>query len=598
MGVFSGPGGKELLDALTLSAYLVGAAFAALALLMYHMYLKRRQAETRLRLAAAAFESSIQGMILTDGAGAIEQVNPAFEQLTGYGRHEAAGKALGFIADPADAGLFPLALEAVQGQGYWEGELRATRKDGATVLLHATFSGVRRADGGLRSYAVSLVDITAHKRAEQRIRHLAHHDLLTDLPNRALLHEKIGAAIERARRDGRKVALMFVDLDRFKNVNDSLGHAAGDELLRRYAMRLTEALRAADVVARQGGDEFTVLASDLVGAQDAARVADKLLEAVQRPFTIGQRELQVGCSVGIALYPDSGKDFETLLRNADTAMYAAKEDGRGCYRFHSAEMSRRATERMELEHDLRRALADGAQLSLAFQPQIDMHNGALVGMEALARWKHPQRGAVSPALFVPIAEDSGLIVALGEWALREACRLRAKWLAAGLKQGAVAVNVSSMQFREPDFLDSVKRVLEEAQLPAALLELEVTESVLMAGVEQVSATLEALGSLGLQLAIDDFGTGYSSLGYLKRLPVHKLKIDRSFVIELPRDAHSCAIAEAIVGLANGLNLRVIAEGVETEAQAEFLRRSGCHEAQGYLYAAPLGAQDFEARYLS
>ncbi|HUJ86338.1 MAG TPA: EAL domain-containing protein [Burkholderiales bacterium] len=598
MGAFSGPGGRELLDALTLSAYLVGATFAAMALVMYHMYLKRRQAETRLRLAAAAFESSIQGMILTDGSGAIEQVNPAFEQLTGYGRHEAAGRALGFIADPADAGLFPLALEAVQGQGYWEGDLRAARKDGTGLLLHATFSGVRRGDGGLRSYAVSLVDISAHKRAEQRIRHLAHHDLLTDLPNRALLHEKIDAAITRARRDGRKVALMFVDLDRFKNVNDSLGHAAGDELLRRYAMRLTEALRAADVVARQGGDEFAVLAADLVGAQDAARVAGKLLEAAQRPFEIGERTLQVGCSVGIALYPDSGEDFETLLRNADTAMYAAKEDGRGCYRFHSAEMSRRATERMELEHGLRQALADGAGLSLALQPQIDMLDGTLVGMEALARWKHPQRGAVSPAQFVPIAEDSGLILALGEWALREACRLRARWLAAGLERGAIAVNVSSMQFREPDFLDTVKRVLQEAQLPAALLELEVTESVLMAGVEQVSATLEALGRLGLQLAIDDFGTGYSSLGYLKRLPVHKLKIDRSFVIELPRDPNSCAIAEAIVGMANGLNLRVIAEGVETEPQAEFLRRCGCHEAQGYLYAAPLGAQGFEARYLS
>jgi len=474
MAVFAGPGGKELLDALLLTAYLVAAGYLALILAAYHFYRKRRI-------------------------------------------------------------------------------------------------------------------------AERRIRHLAHYDTLTELPNRALLAERTAAAIEGARRGGRAVALLFLDLDRFKQVNDSLGHVVGDELLRGCARRLVETLGAAGVVGRQGGDEFVLLLPDLADAEAAAGAARKVVEAMRQPFALGTRELLVSCSAGVALCPQNGEDFDTLLRNADTAMYAAKEAGRDCFRFHAAEMTRRVKERLELEGDLHRALQAG-ELAVALQPQVTLADGALCGMEALVRWSHPRRGAIGPAQFIPVAEDCGLIAALGEWMLREACALRARWGEA-LGDAAVAVNVSALQFRAPGFLASVQRALDDAGLAPRLLELELTESVIMAGFDQVKGLLGDLDRMGLKLSIDDFGTGYSSLSYLKRLPLDKLKIDRSFVIELPADPESRAIAAAVVGLARGLDMRVIAEGVETPAQAEFLRSAGCDEAQGFLYSKPLSPADFAARYV-
>jgi diguanylate cyclase (GGDEF)-like protein/PAS domain S-box-containing protein len=596
-GVFDGPGGQELLDSLVLAAYAVGIGYAALALVAYHSHLRRRRAEAQVRLADAAFDSSVQGMMITDASGTIVRVNPAFERLTGYGRAEALGRDPRFLAslrhDPA---FFRRLFGAIDARGCWEGEMWCVRRDGEEELLHMTLSAVRGEDGAMRNYAASFVDITERRLAEQRVRHLAEHDLLTDLPNRALLRTRTEAAIERARRDGRRIALMFADLDRFKNVNDSLGHAVGDQLLRRYARRLLSLLRTADLVGRQGGDEFVVLLPDLDDTEDASRVAVKLLQAMRSPFPMGTRELLVTCSIGIALYPDNGADFETLMRNADTAMYAAKESGRDCFRFHSPEMSARAAERLELEGDLRRALRSG-ELWLALQPQVRLDGGALAGVEALVRWRHRARGELPPGQFIPVAEDSGLVVPLGEWVLREACRLRARWLAAGLQGVPIAVNVSAVQFRDPGFVGAVGRALEESGLAPALLELEVTESVVVAGFEQAKATLDELERIGLRLSIDDFGTGYSSLAYLKRLPVDKLKIDRSFVIELPGDADSRAIAGAVVSLGRSLDMRVIAEGVENEAQAAFLREAGCHEAQGYLFARPLPAAEFEARWL-
>src|SRR5581483_1096227 len=369
--------------------------------------------------------------------------------------------------------------------------------------------------------------------AEQRIRHLAHYDALTDLPNHALLAERTAQALVRA--GGRGVALLLVDLDRFKQVNDSLGHAAGDEVLRRSARRLEDALHGAGLVARQGGDEFTVLLPSVADRDAAARAALGLVAAMREPVVLGEREVPVSSSIGVALAPESGADFETLLRNADTAMYAAKEAGRDGVRVHAPEMTRRVTERMELEAALRQALR-GGRLHLALQAQVELSSGALSGMEALARWTDGGRGAVSPAQFIPVAEDSGLIGPLGEWMLRETCRLRAEWLRSGLAGVPAAVNVSALQFRDPGFAARVKRALADFALPPDLLELEVTESVLMAGFEQVRRTLEEVGGLGVRVSIDDFGTGYSSLSYLKRLPVDKLKIDRSFVTALPADA--------------------------------------------------------------
>ena len=580
MGVFDGPGGKELLDALLLTAYLVAAGYLALLVVLYHLHVKRLEAEGSLRLADAAFNSSVQGMAILDAAGTLVRSNEAFARMT---REHAPD-------------FFQGVLSSAKQQGYWEGELPVRAGNGRESIYLTTVSAVR-VDGEVANYAISFVDVTERRNAEQRIRHIAHHDLLTDLPNRALLAERTAGAIARARAEGRPVALMFVDLDRFKHINDSLGHAVGDELLRRASRRLIATLRGADVVGRQGGDEFVVLLTELADAEAAASVAAKTVAAMRQPFVLGARELLVSCSIGIALFPDNGDDFETLMRNADTAMYAAKEAGRDCYRFHAAEMTRRAHDRLELEADLRQALQSSG-LTVMMQPQVQLATGALSGMEALVRWAHPQRGALSPVQFIPVAEDSGLILGLGNWVLREACRLRAEWLKAGLRDVPVAVNVSAVQFRDPGLVALVKHALADYALPPALLELEVTESVIMAGFEQVKATLDELARLGLHLSIDDFGTGYSSLSYLKRLPVEKLKIDRSFVIELPGDGDSRAIAEAVVGLARGLDMRVIAEGVETTAQADYLRQCGCDEAQGYLYAKPLSAPDFAARYVS
>ena len=598
MGVFDGPGGADLRNALILAAYLVGLGYAAVLWVAYRLHQRRKVAEARLRRVYAAFESGIQGALIADGAGAILEVNDAFERLTGYRRAEALGRGMHFLASQRhDPAFLERVLETVAERDYWEGEMWHARKGGELHPVHMTVSAVRDDDGRIASYAASFVDITERRIAEQRIRHLALHDILTDLPNRSLMREGAQAAIARAQRDRRKVALLFVDLDRFKNVNDSLGHPAGDQLLRQCATRLLGALRAADLVRRQGGDEFAVLLPDLVNAEDAARIAAKLLDSVRQPFAVGTRELRITCSIGISLYPEGGADFDTLLRNADAAMYAAKSGGRDCYRFHSGDMTRRASERLDLEADLRRALESGG-LALAYQPQMDLRSGALAGVEALVRWQHAARGAVSPAQFIPVAEESGLILPVGEWVLREACATRAAWLAHGMREGRMAVNVSAVQFRDAGFAGAVQRALADSRLPAGLLELEVTESVIIAGLEQVGATLAGLAALGVRISIDDFGTGYSSLSYLKRLPVDKLKIDRSFVTELPDDPESCAIAAAVVGLAHGLELRAIAEGVETERQAKFLHACGCEEAQGYLFSKPLDPGAFQARYLA
>ncbi|MBI1942604.1 MAG: EAL domain-containing protein [Betaproteobacteria bacterium] len=597
LSVFDGPGGRELLDALILAGYLIATGYALVLFIAYRLHRRRQAAEARLRLVYASFESSLQGAMICDTAGAIQEVNAAFERLTGYARSEAVGRNLRFLASTRhDPEFIERVFDSVTERDYWEGEMWHARKGGELHPVQMTVSAVRDGGGRIANYAASFVDITERKLAEQRIRHLALHDILTDLPNRKLLRERAEAAIARAQRDRRLVALLFLDLDRFKNVNDSLGHTAGDQLLRQCAARLLGVLRAADLVGRQGGDEFVVLLPDLVKAEDAARIAGTMIEAVRRPFAIGGRELRLTCSIGISLYPQSGADFDVLMQNADTAMYAAKSGGRDCYRFHSGDMTRRASERLEIESELRQALESGA-LSLAYQAQHGLRDGELVGMEALLRWQHPRRGALSPMSFVPIAEDSGLILPLGEWVLREACAARASWFAHGLRDARVAVNVSAPQFREPGFVGVVERAIADSGLPAKLLELEVTESVIIAGVDQVSATLAELARLGVRISIDDFGTGYSSLAYLKRLPVDKLKIDRSFVMELPDDPDSCAIAAAVVGLAHSLQMRAIAEGVETERQARYLQACGCEEAQGYLFSKPLDAGAFQARYL-
>jgi diguanylate cyclase (GGDEF)-like protein/PAS domain S-box-containing protein len=438
------------------------------------------------------------------------------------------------------------------------------------------------------------IEVGERKMAEQRAKHLADHDPLTGLPNRRLLEDRLTQALALSYRNRKQTAVMFVDLDRFKTINDSLGHAVGDLLLREVALRLVNQLRIGDTICRIGGDEFVVVLPEIKRASDAAQVAQKVIEELSRPIPADERELTVTPSIGIAVFPDDGRDAETLIRNSDAAMYHAKQMGRANYQFFTAEMNQAASRRIALESDLRRALGKD-ELRVHYQPVVDARSGRVSGHEALVRWQHPERGLVQPAEFIQLAEETGMILRLGEWVLREACRW-ATFIGAerGLK---IAVNLSPRQFNDPKLVQVVAAALRETGLPARLLELEITESTAMQHTDVALGTLQKLKQLGVSVAIDDFGTGYSSLSYLKRFPVDKLKVDRSFTAEVPADEDQCAIVSAIVALAHALDIEVVGEGVETEAQREFLRGCGCDYLQGYLVGAPLDADAASKDYV-
>ncbi len=446
--------------------------------------------------------------------------------------------------------------------------------------------------GSAPRFVVLSRDITQSRRAAERIQLLAHYDPLTGLPNRALLADRGHLAVSTAQRNGTPLALMFLDLDHFKNVNDSLGHRVGDELLAMLATRLSAVVREQDTVSRMGGDEFILVLPE-TDAQGAARVAEKMLHSVAQPFVLGPHELTVTPSVGIALYPNDGEDFDTLARSADAAMYRAKHEGRNNFRFYTAELQARSDRALLLENALRRAL-EREQLSLHYQPQVALDTGQVIGAEALLRWQHPELGAVSPAEFIPVAEASGLILTIGEWVLRTAVGQLATWMADGMAPITMSVNLSSVQFRLVDLPQRVSALLQEAGLPAHLLELELTEGVALTDPLGAIAMMDKLHQLGVRMSIDDFGTGYSSLNYLKKFRVYKVKIDQSFVRDITEDADDRAIVGAIISLANSLGLKTIAEGVETPAQLAFLQEKGCDEVQGYYYSKPLPHAQFEA----
>jgi diguanylate cyclase (GGDEF)-like protein/PAS domain S-box-containing protein len=452
----------------------------------------------------------------------------------------------------------------------------------------------KHADPGMEPRFIVLArDVTERKAAEQRIMNLAHYDALTGLPNRLLLADRMKVAIQHAARQSRRLAVLFVDLDRFKPINDSLGHDIGDKLLKAVAVRMQSSVRVVDTVSRVGGDEFVVLLSEIELPDDAARVAEKLISGLSQPYRIDEHELLLTASIGICIYPDNGSQPSILLRNADASMYTAKQSGRNRYQFYSDDMTLRAIERLGLEHDLRGAV-ERNEIFLVYQPQIELATSCIIGMEVLMRWRHPVQGLISPARFIPVAEDSGIILALGEWALRESCRQARLWRDQGLLDVCISVNVSAVQLRQTDFVQIVRRALTESGLPPANLELELTESVVMQGVEPALEKLRELDALGVKVAIDDFGTGYSSLSYLRQFTVDRLKIDQSFVRDLPGNMDAEAIAAAIVAMGLSLGLRIIAEGVETEAQAAFLQSVLCREGQGYLYARPMTADEFYA----
>ena len=422
---------------------------------------------------------------------------------------------------------------------------------------------------------------------------MAHYDALTGLPNRALLQGRLTRAMSRADRGQTLLAVMFLDLDQFKEINDSLGHAVGDAVLKEIALRLESSLRATDTVARLGGDEFTILLEDVRSTEEISRIADKLLRAISERADVAGHELHLSTSIGVTVYPRDGHDADTLLRNADLAMYHAKQEGRNNVQFFSRDMSERTEKRVDMLGRLRGAIARG-ELQLHYQPQVDVRSGGIIGVEALLRWNDPERGQVPPMSFIPLAEDTGLIVEIGEWVLREACGQAKAWLDAGLGPLTVAVNLSPRQFRQKNLVSMVAAILAETGLPPHLLELEITESTVMHRTEEAAAGLRALHELGVQISLDDFGTGYSSLAYLHRFPVHSLKVDQSFVRDIKSDRDDAAIVSTVISLARQLNLKALAEGVETEAQLAFLRVRGCDSFQGYLFCRPQAAADIEA----
>jgi diguanylate cyclase (GGDEF)-like protein len=429
-------------------------------------------------------------------------------------------------------------------------------------------------------------DISDRKVAEERVQYLAYYDALTELPNRTLLHDRLAKALADARRQKYKIALLFLDLDGFKDINDSLGHSVGDLLLQEVADRLKKFAREQDTLARLGGDEFLIMLTHIKDVPDAAVATERLMDAMTAEFVIEGRHLNVSCSVGISIFPEHGADGETLIKNADVAMYCAKMSGRNNFRFFIEDMNAQAVERLTLENSLRRAL-EKRELFLVYQPQMDIVSGKIIGLEALLRWQHPELGLVPPDRFIRIAENSGLIVPIGEWVLRTACSQARKWQVEGLPAVSVAVNVSAIQFRQEDFCELIGRVLHETGLAPQYLELELTESLLLANADVMLSVVEELKAIGVTLAIDDFGTGYSNFNYLRRFQVSKLKIDRSFIQDVAVKPDDAAITTAIISMARSLNLKVIAEGVEDEAQMTFLRANQCDEIQGYYFSKPL-----------
>ncbi len=485
------------------------------------------------------------------------------------------------------------ARPTAEREGIWHGESAILGPDGTEIPVSQVIIAHRGADGAIRFFSSIARDIRDRKAYEARIEYHANYDALTDLPNRRLLGDRAAQAIAHARRTGRPCALLVIDGDRFKLINDSYGHAAGDALLKGLADRLRGAVRDGDTVARLGAGAFCVLAADLARPDDALEVATKVRETVRTPFMVEGREAHVTVSIGASTYPRDGEEFDLLLRNADAAAHRVKAAGGNGFQFYAAAMTREVSERLDIEAELRDALQRG-ELAMHLQPQVELTNGRITGVEALMRWPHPKHGPISPAKFIPIAEGSELIHPLGAWALTESCRLVKAWDLVGYAPVRVAVNVSAQQFRRTGFVESVTRALRLADLEPSRLEIELTEGVLVEKQGEEVAILKDLKARGVQIAIDDFGTGYSSLSYLSRLPIDCLKIDRSFVHRAAEVRHDAAIAQAIVSLGRALGLRVLAEGVETEQQLEFLRAHGCHEGQGYLFSPPRPAEALAA----
>ncbi|WP_169262196.1 putative bifunctional diguanylate cyclase/phosphodiesterase [Aromatoleum diolicum] len=550
-------------------------------------------ANQRLHMAASVFERSIEGIVITDPEQRVIEVNRAFTEITGYTPEESIGNTPRLLSSGwHDEAFYRAMWDAVREQGYWQGEVTNRRKTGEAYRQWLTLCADYNDHREVVYYIGMFYDITEKRLSEERIARLAYYDALTGLANRRLFEDRLENAVLLARRNGTSLAVLFIDLDRFKPVNDSLGHKAGDTLLKQVAARLSGIVRDCDTTARLGGDEFAMLlgGESYERRQVTAAVAQRILDALSAPFMIENREIATGASIGISFYPTDGATPEILIKHADVAMYQAKRSGRGRYRFFLPEMNAGALERLSLEESLRHAL-ERDEFELHFQPKVCTASGTLTGAEALLRWRHPARGLVPPAEFIPIAEETGLIVPIGAWVLEQACRQVMEWAQRVPSGFRISVNLSVRQL-QGDVDETVREVLAATGADPSKIELELTESMLMGDTERAIALMDTLAGFGVQLALDDFGTGYSSLAYLKRFPIHKLKIDRSFVSDLPGDRGAIAIVQATIALAHSLGLTVVAEGVETAGQLEFLREAGCGECQGYLFGPPVPAAQF------
>ena len=552
---------------------------------------ERKQDSEQMRKLSSALEQTADSVMVTDKKGIIEYVNPAFEQVTGYSRVDAIGGKSNIVRSDMHDRDFYHHLWGTILKGEVFSDIMINRKrDGSLYYEEKTITPLLDDNGEITHFVSTGKDITERMQTQERLQYLAHHDVLTELPNRVLFADRLDQGLARARWHDRAVAVMFLDLDRFKIINDTLGHDVGDRTLQAVSEALNAAIRSGDTVARVGGDEFAIILEDIASADDVAPVARKILQNLAKPFVVDERELYVTTSIGISLFPGDGNDSQSLLKHADIAMYRAKEQGRNTYQFYSSDMGAKAFERLSLETSLRHALARD-EFCLFYQPQVDLFNGRIIGIEALLRWRHPDLGIVAPADFIPLLEETGLIVPVGEWVMRKACEHFKQWQDQGLDPKRIAINLSGRQFDEPKLAQLIDDVVQSMQFDPSWLEFEITESVLMKNKQYTIDILEVLERLGVRLAIDDFGTGYSSLSYLKRFPIDTFKIDRSFVRDVNSDPDDAAIVQAIIAMAKSLNLHVIAEGVETQEQLAFLRGLKCDAMQGFLFSRPLPVEE-------
>jgi diguanylate cyclase (GGDEF)-like protein/PAS domain S-box-containing protein len=548
---------------------------------------QRRKITEELELAASVFNESLEAIIICDANTNIIRVNPEFTKITGYSLSEVKGYQPSIIKSGIHSNDFYKNIwVSIIEKGFWQGEITNRRKNGENFVSWQIIKAVKDSTGNIQRYMSIFSDITEKKKAEEHIFQLAHNDLITQLPNRAAFHKQLNDAIITAAHSTYRLAVMFIDLDHFKLINDTSGHPVGDELLQQVALRFKEIIGSNDIISRFGGDEFTVLLPCIETIEEVSEVANKILDSLLSPFALLSCEVTISASIGVGIYPDNAKDASSLLSCADNAMYSAKNSGRASCHFYTEQMQIDAHERVVLERDLRDALTND-QFVLHYQPQFDVKTNQIIGVEALLRWQHPTKGLIPPDTFIPVAEVTGLIVPIGQWIINEACQQLAHWRSEGAEQLTMSINLSARQFFQKDLLYTIETAINSSGVPASKIGFEITESMMMINIEETIETLHQIKGLGVQLFIDDFGTGYSSLSYLKRFPLNKLKIDKSFVDGLPNDLDDLAIVQAIIGIAHSLNLTVIAEGVETAQQYDILTQYHCNEIQGYYFSKPL-----------